>query len=86
VRALESEQPFSQNESIYLRLGLRESAVKTRFLAKEDSDLTLEFPTQVALEEGRKKTAIIFTLLKEKLHRSEPQWIAFAAMSADLTK
>ncbi|NDG85494.1 MAG: hypothetical protein EBX52_10740, partial [Proteobacteria bacterium] len=42
------------NEVVYLKLPLRDSAIKTKVVERVGPKLVLEFPTQLALEEGRK--------------------------------
>jgi HD-GYP domain-containing protein (c-di-GMP phosphodiesterase class II) len=60
VRQKNLLQGINPNESIYLKLNLRDSAIKTRVVERVGPKIVLEFPSQLALEEGRKNPRFYF--------------------------
>ena len=60
VRQKNFAQGVNPNEVVYLKLALRDSAIKTKVVERVGPKLVLEFPTQLALEEGRRNPRYYF--------------------------
>ncbi len=66
VRQSSIHESIQTGEVLYLKLPFRDAALKTRVVERVGAKLTLEFPVQLALEEGRKNPRYYFHPSEEK--------------------
>ncbi|MBU6153382.1 MAG: PilZ domain-containing protein [Bdellovibrionales bacterium] len=66
VRQSSIHESIQMGEVLYLKLPFRDAALKTRVVERVGAKLTLEFPVQLALEEGRKNPRFYFHPSEEK--------------------
>jgi len=66
VRQSSIHQGINPGDVVYLKLPFRDAALKTRVVERMGAKISLEFPVQLALEEGRKNPRYYFHPSEEK--------------------
>jgi len=67
VRQSSYSPGINPDEIVFLKIGYRDAALKTRVVERIGAKITLEFPSQLALEEGRKDPRFYFHPSDEKI-------------------
>jgi HD-GYP domain-containing protein (c-di-GMP phosphodiesterase class II) len=77
---------FSVGEAVYLKLSFRDAAFKAQVIERSDSELTLMFPEEMALEENRSQPREYFHPSEGKVAQLQSQELTELVVVCDISR